>query len=55
MPDNSITGTPAPPCPSCGRLATVKQEKTIKGASITMLWHCIACDHRWPMKASSAA
>jgi len=55
MPDNSITPTAPPPCPSCGSVGTVKQETTIKGASTTLLWHCTRCDHRWPVKATSAA
>jgi len=55
MPDNSIKSTLPPACPSCGGVATVKQETTIKGASSTLLWHCPRCDHRWPVKGSSAA
>ena len=55
MPDNSIKSAPPPICPSCGRFGAVKLETTIKGASSTLLWHCTRCDHRWPVKASSAA
>jgi hypothetical protein len=36
MPDNSIKSTSPPACPSCGAVGTVKQERTIKGASITL-------------------
>jgi ribosomal protein L37AE/L43A len=55
VPDNSIKSTPPPPCPSCGGIGTVKQEKTIKGASTTLLWHCTRCDHRWPIKSDGLA
>jgi hypothetical protein len=55
MPDNAIKSTPPPVCPSCGGVGTVKQETSIKGASITLLWHCVRCDHRWPVKVTSAA
>jgi len=55
MPDNTIKVMPPPACPSCGSVTSVTQERTIKGASTTLLWHCMRCDHRWPMKASSAA
>ena len=55
MPDNSIQSTPPPICPSCGGVGTTKQEQTIKGASVTILWHCFRCDHRWPVKGVCAA
>lgn len=55
MPQNSITSMPPPACPSCGSISAVKQETTIKGASTTLLWHCIRCDYRWPIKGSNAA
>jgi hypothetical protein len=45
---------PVPRRPSCGSVGTVKQEQTIKGPNVTLLWHCARCDHRWPVKASSA-
>ena len=55
MPDNSIKATPPPVCPSCGSVGTVKQETTIKGASINLLWHCTRCDHKWPVKSDGLA
>jgi DNA-directed RNA polymerase subunit M/transcription elongation factor TFIIS len=55
MPENSIKPGLPPSCPSCGNVGTVKQETTIKGVSTTLLWHCIRCDHRWPVKGSGVA
>jgi hypothetical protein len=55
VPDNSIKSTPPPACPSCGSITSVKLEKTIKGASASLLWHCTKCDHRWPVKADGIA
>jgi len=53
VPDNSIKLTVPPSCTSCGAFGTVKLETSIKGASVTLMWHCTRCDHHWPVKAES--
>ena len=36
-------------CARCGRKGTIELQHTIKGARISLSWHCTACDAEWPV------